>query len=132
MKPFYSSKIDRLDLKARGIRWPGPFVQNLVLDMQGLQGATLDVRGSIAPGNSKLDVKLVELPLAPFNPYVTASGYSLAGGTLSFDSQAKVARRRATTPRAPSSSPSSTSAAPRAIRCSSRISASRSRSRSGC
>ena len=91
VKPFYNTKIDRLDLKARGIRWPGPFVQNLVLGMRGLQGATLDVRGSIAPGNSKLAVKLVELPLAPFNPYVTASGYSLAGGTLSFDSQAKVA-----------------------------------------
>ena len=93
VKPFYKSKIDRLDLKARGIRWPGPFVQNLVLGMRGLQGATLDVRGSIAPGNSKLEVKLVELPLAPFNPYVTASGYSLAGGTLSFDSKAKVERK---------------------------------------
>jgi hypothetical protein len=91
VKPFYNSKIDRLDLKARGIRWPGPFVENLVLGMRGLQGATLDVRGSVAPGNSKLAVKLVELPLAPFNPYLTASGYSLAGGMLSFDSQAKIA-----------------------------------------
>ena len=92
VQPFYNSKIDQLDLKARGIRWPGPVVQNLVLGMRGLQGATLDVRGSIGPGDSKLDVKLVELPLAPFNPYVTASGYSLAGGTLSFDSKAKVER----------------------------------------
>jgi hypothetical protein len=57
-----------------------------------MQGATLDVRGSIGPGDSKLDVKLVELPLAPFNPYVTASGYSLGGGTLSFDSTARVER----------------------------------------
>ncbi len=93
VKPFYSSRIDRLDVKARGIRWPGPFVQDLVLGMRGLQGATLDLRGSIAPGNSKLTAKLANLPLAPFNPYVTASGYSLAGGTLSFDSQAKLAKR---------------------------------------
>jgi hypothetical protein len=90
VQPFYNSKIDQLDLKASGIRWPGPVVENLVLGMRGLQGATLDVRGSIGPGDSKLDVKLVELPLAPFNPYVTASGYSLAGGTLSFESKAKI------------------------------------------
>ena len=90
--PSTTARIDQLDLKARGIRWPGPVVQNLVLGMRGLQGATLDVRGSIGPGDSKLDVKLVELPLAPFNPYLTASGYSLAGGTLSIDSKAKVER----------------------------------------
>ena len=92
VRPFYNSRIDQLDLKARGIRWPGPVVQSLVLGMRGMQGATLDVRGSIGPGDSKLDVKLVELPLAPFNPYVTASGYSLGGGTLSFDSTARVER----------------------------------------
>jgi hypothetical protein len=92
VQPFYNSKIDQLDLKARGIHWPGPVIENLVLGMRGLQGATLDVRGSIGPGDSKLDVKLVELPLAPFNPYVTASGYSLAGGTLSFESKARVER----------------------------------------
>ena len=37
--------------------------------------------------------ELVALPLASFNPYVTPSVYSLAGGTLSFDSQAKVEKQ---------------------------------------
>jgi hypothetical protein len=61
--------------------------------MRGLQGATLDLRGNLAPGNSKLTAKLANLPLAPFNPYVTPSGYSLAGGTLSLDSKAKLAKQ---------------------------------------
>jgi outer membrane protein OmpA-like peptidoglycan-associated protein len=60
--------------------------------MRGMQGAKLNVNGSLGPGNSKVDLKLVELPLAPFNAYVTPRGYSLAGGTLSLDTQGKVER----------------------------------------
>ncbi len=92
VQPFYNSKIDELDLKARGIRWPGPVVQNLVLATRGMQGATLDVRGSLATGDSKIDLKLTERPLAPFNSYVTPRGYSLAGGTLSFDTKGEFQR----------------------------------------
>jgi outer membrane protein OmpA-like peptidoglycan-associated protein len=57
--------------------------------MRGMQGAKLDVKGSLAPGSSNIDLKLVQLPLAPFNAYVTPRGYSLTGGTLSFDTQGK-------------------------------------------
>jgi hypothetical protein len=92
VQPFYRSKIDELDLKARGIRWPGPVVQNLVLAMRGMQGAKLDVRGSLAARDSKIELKLTELPLAPFNSYVTPRGYSLTGGTLSFDSKGEFQR----------------------------------------
>jgi hypothetical protein len=92
VQPFYRTRIDDLDLKARGVRWPGPVVKDLVLAMRGMQGAKLDVKGSLAPGNSNVDLKLVQLPLAPFNAYVTPRGYSLAGGTLSFDTQGKFQR----------------------------------------
>jgi hypothetical protein len=92
VQPFYRTKIDDLDLKARGVRWPGPVVQQLALAMRGMQGAKLDVNGSLAPGNSKVDLKLVQLPLAPFNAYVTPRGYSLAGGTLSLDTRGKLER----------------------------------------
>jgi hypothetical protein len=92
VQPFYRSKIDDLDLKARGIRWPGPVVQQLALTMRGMQGAKLDVNGSLSPGNSKVDLELVQLPLAPFNAYVTPSGYSLGGGTLSLATQGKLER----------------------------------------
>jgi hypothetical protein len=92
VKPHYRSQLDRVDLRARGVRWPGPVIDDLVLAAQGLEGASLDVRGSIGTGSPNLDAKLVKLPLAPFNPYVTPRGYSLAGGTLSFDSRAKLGR----------------------------------------
>ena len=90
VKPFFSTKIERLDLRARGIRWPGPRVEDLVLAMSGLRGAKLDVRGRIIPGHSKLTAKLVKLPLAQFNPYVTPTGYGLADGSLSLESKATI------------------------------------------
>jgi hypothetical protein len=86
--PFFSTRIERLDARARGIRWPGPRVDDLTIAMLGLNGAKLDVSGSIVPGNSKIDAKLVKLPLAQFNPYVTPTGYGLAGGSLSLESTA--------------------------------------------
>ncbi len=90
VKPFFSTKIERLDLRARGIRWPGPRVDDLKLALGGLRGAKLDVRGSIIPGNSKIVAKLVKLPLAQFNPYVTPTGYGLSDGSLSLESTATI------------------------------------------
>jgi hypothetical protein len=90
VKPFYKTRIDRLDVRSRGIRWPGPIVEQITMSMQGLQGATLDVRGRIAPGDSKVTAKLVKLPLAQFNPYVTPTGYGVAGGELSLESTARL------------------------------------------
>jgi hypothetical protein len=90
--PFYRGRIDRFDVRAKGVRWPERRIDSLVAHMKGLQGATLDVKGKIAPGGSQIDAKLVELPLGPFNPYVTSTGYSLAGGALSLDTKAKLGR----------------------------------------
>ncbi len=90
--PFFSTRIERLDLRARGIRWPGPRVEKLAVAMLGLNGAKLDVSGAIIPGDSQLEAKLVRLPLAQFNPYVTPTGYGLAGGSLSLESTATVKR----------------------------------------
>ncbi len=90
VSPFFSTRIERLDLSASGIRWPGPRVAKLALAMNGLNGAKLDVNGSIIPGNSNITAKLVKLPLAQFNPYVTPTGYGLSDGALSFESKARV------------------------------------------
>lgn len=88
VKPFYRTKIERLDVRSRGIRYPGPIVEQITISMKGMQGAMLDVRGRIAPGDSKVTAKLVKLPLAQFNPYVTPTGYGVAGGELSLESKA--------------------------------------------
>ncbi|MBM4335582.1 MAG: DUF748 domain-containing protein [Deltaproteobacteria bacterium] len=55
-----------------------------------MNGAKLDLQGSIRPGNSVIDAKLVKLGLAQFNPYVTPTGYGLADGALSLESKAKI------------------------------------------
>jgi hypothetical protein len=53
---------------------------------EGMQGATLDVRGRIA--RQLEDREAHWLPLAQFNPYVTPTGYGVAGGELSLESKA--------------------------------------------
>ena len=97
VSPYFSTRIERLDLRASGIRWPGPRVEKLAVAMLGLNGAKLDVNGAVVPGNSKIDAKLVKLPLAQFNPYVTPTGYALADGTLSLESKATVDKESYTT-----------------------------------
>jgi hypothetical protein len=117
-------------VRARGVRWPERKIDSLVASMRGLQGAKLDVKGRIAPGGSQIDAKLVELPLGPFNPYVTATGYSLAGGSLSLDARAKLGRENYDT-KTDVRVHELALGARRANRCSRRTSAFRSRSRSG-
>jgi len=90
VKPFYEGRIEKLDVRGRGIRWPGPEVDAVQIDLVGLQGAKLFARGGLAPKGSVLTAKLDGLLLAPFNPYVTPSGYSVANGALSFTVDGKL------------------------------------------
>ncbi len=87
--PYYRGRIEALEVHATGVRWPENEVDALDLKMEGLRGATLAVTGSIHPGQSQLEGKLVELPLDQFNPYLTSTGYSLRQGALSLDSTAR-------------------------------------------
>ena len=89
VKPFYNGRVERLDLLAGRLRWPPPSIESFVLDLKGLQGAVLRVHGGFVPGKrSRVGAEVSALPLAPFNPYVTASGYSFANGSLSLAAKA--------------------------------------------
>jgi len=90
VKPVYRSQLDPVDLEAKDVRWPGPFARDVKLVAKGLEGATFTVTGNVAPTGSALVAKLQGLPLAPFNPYASASGYGVGGGTAQLDSKIKL------------------------------------------
>lgn len=87
VRPFYRSTLDPIDLTCSNLQWPGPSAKNVKLTAKGLDGASLNVTGNVAPTGSRLQVALAGLPLAPFNPYASASGYGVAGGTVKLDSK---------------------------------------------
>ncbi|MEZ4282464.1 MAG: DUF748 domain-containing protein [Myxococcota bacterium] len=97
VEPFYSGKLDALELQAAGLRWPERRVESLDLKVEGLRGGTLAIRGSIDPDDAKLEATLVALPLDQFNPYLTTTGYALSDGALSLDSKARLRGERFTT-----------------------------------
>jgi hypothetical protein len=94
IEPFYRGKIDAVDLHAVGVRWPERRVESLELALEGLRGASLALDGSIAPGDAKLEGKLVSLPLDQFNPYLASTGYALDRGALSLESKARFRSER--------------------------------------
>ncbi len=89
--PEFRSQLDRVDMGGSGIRWPGLRADNVVVALRGLGGAKLDVRGSVKPKDSKLTLKLAQLELPQFNPYIASSGFNLGAGSLSFDTEARFA-----------------------------------------
>jgi hypothetical protein len=94
IEPFYRGKIDALDLHAVDVRWPERRVESIELTLEGLRGASLALDGSIAPGDAKLEGKLVSLPLDQFNPYLASTGYALDRGALSLESKARFRSER--------------------------------------
>ena len=104
--PFYDGRVEQLDVNAARLAWPPLKLDPFVVKLKGLHGAVLTVHGGInpPPGVTRIRAELETLPLAPFNPYVTPSGYSLSNGTLAlkatvhmenqdYDSSAEVAIR---------------------------------------
>ena len=90
-KPFYRSEIFPLDFAATGVHWPGPAAKQVKLSAKTLEGGSLLVTGSLHPRGSDLSAKLEGLPLAPFNPYASGTGYSVGGGAAALESKIKFA-----------------------------------------
>jgi hypothetical protein len=90
-KPFYRGELFPVDLAATGVRWPGPTAKQVKLSLRTTDGGSLLVTGSLDPRGSDLSAKLEGLPLAPFNPYASGTGYSVAGGAAALQSKIKIA-----------------------------------------
>jgi hypothetical protein len=84
--PAYRSEIFPLDLRASGVRWPGPVVRKLEFTAKAKPGGTFRLAGNVSPERSKLDLTLDGLPLAPFHPYAAGSGYGVGGGAATLES----------------------------------------------
>lgn len=94
VEPFYRGTLEALDLHAVGLHWPERRIESLDLKVAGLRGATLSLDGSIAPGDAKLEGRLVSLPLDQFNPYLASTGYALDEGALSLDAKGRLRDER--------------------------------------
>ncbi|HKE10080.1 MAG TPA: DUF748 domain-containing protein, partial [Myxococcota bacterium] len=89
-KPFYRGELFPVDLAATGVRWPGPAAKQVKLSVRTTDGGSLLVTGSLDPRGSDLSAKLESLPLAPFNPYASGTGYSVASGAAALQSKIKI------------------------------------------
>ena len=87
VRPTYRNEIKPLNLRATGIRWPGPAIDKLRLDAETSGGAKLTVDGSMRGGATEVTAKVDGLPLAPFNPYAAGTGYGVGGGAASLESK---------------------------------------------
>jgi hypothetical protein len=78
VRPVFSGEIKALDIEARGIRSEGPTIERLLVSASTPHKGKIDVRGSLRPEGSTLEVNGTQVALAPYNPFVTAfSPYSL-------------------------------------------------------
>jgi outer membrane protein OmpA-like peptidoglycan-associated protein len=87
VRPAYRNVIEPLDLRASGVRWPGPAIEQLRLDARTTGGAKLAVTGSLRAGAADVTAKVDALPLAPLSPYAAGTGYGVAGGSASLDAK---------------------------------------------
>jgi hypothetical protein len=90
VKPYYEGRVEQLDFAGGNVQWPPLKLDPFLLKLKGLHGAVLQVHGGInpPPGVTRIRAELDSLPLAPFNPYVSASGFSLSSGSLGLKSTA--------------------------------------------
>ncbi|MEZ4331023.1 MAG: DUF748 domain-containing protein [Myxococcota bacterium] len=97
LEPEYRGRIRAIELHAQGARWPGNAVDALALTAEGLRGARLELNGALEPDEkTRLDFRLVELPLEQFKAYVASTGYALSGGALSLDSKIELGPEKLT------------------------------------
>ena len=88
VEPAFEGKITRLKLGVRGVAVPGGVPDRLDVSCR-VAGAPLTVTGVRRGDTTHVTVVAKELPLRPFNPYASASGYRVAAGTVTLESDAR-------------------------------------------
>lgn len=89
VEPAFSARFAPIEVDARGIKLPGPYVTPLSVDIASAEQGRITVRGNLSPDESTLTLKVDELALAPFNPYATTySPYGIADGALTIETKA--------------------------------------------
>ncbi len=88
-KPFYQGRLAAIRLAAHGLSYPETVFDDFVLSLRAPGNAPLSFKGTRSGSRIRLDASGERIPLTQFNPYVTASGYSIARGAASFGSRAR-------------------------------------------
>ncbi|HUE30844.1 MAG TPA: DUF748 domain-containing protein [Verrucomicrobiae bacterium] len=88
-KPFYQGRVAAIRLAAHGLGYPENVFDDFALSLRAPGNAPLSIKGTRSGGRIRLDASGDRIPLTQFNPYVTASGYSIARGAASFGSRAR-------------------------------------------
>ncbi|HYY05372.1 MAG TPA: DUF748 domain-containing protein, partial [Candidatus Limnocylindria bacterium] len=93
-KPFYRGRVDGIRLAAHGLRYPETLFDDFALSLRAPGDAPLSFKGTRSESRVRVDASGERIPLAQFNPYVTASGFSIARGAASFGSRARLETER--------------------------------------
>jgi len=88
-KPFYQGRLAAIRLAAHGLGYPETVFDDFALSLRAPGNAPLSFKGTRSGSRIRLDASGERIPLTQFNPYVTASGYSIARGAASFGSKAR-------------------------------------------
>jgi hypothetical protein len=90
VKPFYWTAYDPIDGELKQVRQPPLEIGSIQLVAVNTKKGVIEVKGGVA---KKSDIELIvkELPLMPFNPYVTGmSPYSISRGSLFITTKASI------------------------------------------
>ncbi len=88
-KPFYQGRLAAIRVAAHGLGYPETVFDDFALSLRAPGNAPLSFKGTRSGSRIRLDASGERIPLTQFNPYVTASGYSIARGAASFGSRAR-------------------------------------------
>jgi len=88
-KPFYQGRLAAIRVAAHGLSYPESVFDDFALSLRAPGNAPLSFKGTRSGSRIRLDASGERIPLTQFNPYVTASGYSIARGAASFGSKAR-------------------------------------------
>jgi hypothetical protein len=80
--PFFTGRASAIALEARKIGWPWRGAEALRGSAELAHGGRVTLEGSGDAEGTTVVVRAGELPLPPWNPYVTPHGYSVRDGTL--------------------------------------------------
>ncbi len=90
VKPTSAIRWMPIEIDARNIALPGPKVRPLKIDITNLPQGHISVRGNLDP-DGKLEVKVDQVELAPFNSYATTySPYGIADGVLTLEVKGEI------------------------------------------
>jgi hypothetical protein len=87
VRPYHRSRVEELNVEARGIRWPIGEADHFELRATGPGLESLHATGALHEGSASLELALDALDLPVFNPYTTPGGVRIQQGAATLRSE---------------------------------------------